>query len=275
MPLQLIDAAFGDSPGAFDVSPAAFPLGPDNVLQARWFRAVALGGLGRYAAAAADLRYLTRGPAPAAMRSLAFSATASHLRQCGQHRIALAWDGRAVSAADDAVSLADALVGLAADNLGRGEFTAAGRLLARAAEVDPAASGAASADDPWWRSGRVTLRRQWVGAELALYSGDSATARAIVEQMDADTPSLRHRLKTVLIGAATAAASGDAGEATVMAQEVFGTSHEHRQRPLQWAAAMLLRSLDPDGPWVRAVNTLSSWMYVPEVGLHRAVGAGR
>lgn len=275
MSLQLIDAAFGESPRAFGESPAGFPLGTGDVDQARWFRAVALGGLGRYAAAAADLRHLVRGSAPASMRSLAFSTMASHLRQCGEHRIALAWDGRAIASADDAVSRADALIGLAADNLGRGEFGAARRLLARAAEVDPVAAGESPSGDPWWRSGRLTLRRHWVGAELALYSGDSATAREIVDQMADDAPSVRHRLKTVLIGAAAAASTGDAGEATVMAQEVFGMSHQHGQRPLQWASAMLLRSLDPEGPWTQAVNMLSSWMDAPEVGLHRTVGADR
>jgi len=273
--LQLIDAAFGGSPGAFEESPSAFPLGPEEAPELRWFRAVALGGLGRYAAAAADLRCLTRGRAPASMQSHAFSTTASHLRQCGLHRIALAWDGRAVAAADDVVSSADALIGLAADNLGRGDFGAAGRLLARVTAENPAAAGVPSADDPWWRSGRLTLRHQWVSAELALYSGDPATARAIVERMDPAPPSLRHRLKTALIGAAGAAAGGDAAAARRAAEEVFEETREHRQRPLQWASAMLLSSLDPDGPWPEAVNSLSSWMDAPGVGLHREVRDGR
>lgn len=264
--MRLIDAAFGDACGVF---PLPVARGPEE----RWLRAVTLGGQGRYAAAGAEIDQLLEDrTTPAQIRSLAFSATASHLRQCGLHSAALAWDGRALAMADTDDACADALIGLAADNLGRGDFAASERLLMRASQLMPPA---ARAEESWWRSGRLALRLHWVSAELALYSGRVEQARMVLADTDDAAPSLRHRLKTALISAATAAAVGDTDGATAMATTVFTDAREHGQRPLQWASAMMLRSIDPDGSWADSVQELSTWMYVPRAGLRRPVGVDR
>ncbi|WP_433504209.1 hypothetical protein ACQP04_31945 [Pseudonocardia halophobica] len=64
----------------------------------RWTAAVALGGQGRYASAAALLEDLVRDPrVPVEVRAHAFVTRASHLRQRGGHALAERFDGRALA----------------------------------------------------------------------------------------------------------------------------------------------------------------------------------
>ncbi|MGW0440278.1 hypothetical protein ACWDYD_17145 [Nocardia sp. NPDC003054] len=90
----------------------------------RWYRAVALGAQGRYAAARAELSTLSRARIDPALRSRVESTRGSLLRQLGGHAAAAAFDGRAATLAlgaagtDRAEALADAYTGLAADALG-------------------------------------------------------------------------------------------------------------------------------------------------------------
>ena len=110
---------------------------------------------------------ITAGP----LASLAHSTHGSFLRQLGWHTLARGWDGRAFAlAGDDPEARADALIGLAADALGVGRFAAAATLLTRAdAALDGAELTPLTAD-------RLAVRRGWVGAELAMASGDGSTA---------------------------------------------------------------------------------------------------
>lgn len=228
-----------------------------------WQRAVDLGAQGRAAAARRVLSTLTADPAVSpSVASLAHSTRASLLRQAGGHGPARVGDGRACllavgatrpsSGADGAADAGwlsaawlDGLVGLAADNLGLGDFAASRRLLDRAAEHAAACSVLESAD--WRTAARTRLRLSWVRSEWGLYSGDLDTARAAAaasaELVDA-VPSDRHRVKTDLIGAAVAAASGETEAAVAAGRGVYERAAAGGLLPLQWAAAALLSGVD-------------------------------
>ena len=151
----LASAAFGADPGRWPLLDAGTPL-------EQWWRAVAAGGQGRYGSAQGELAALRRTAGPLA--SLAHSTQGSLLRQLGWHEEARRWDGRAVLlAGDDAEARVDALVGLAADALGVGRFAVSAKLLERAR-----GTLAAATDPPH----RLAVRVEWVGAELAMATGD-------------------------------------------------------------------------------------------------------
>lgn len=140
----------------------------------RWLAAVALGGQGRFAAAATLLRALLADPAtPTGVAAHAAVTLAAHRRQQGGHAPARMLDARGLRLAaaapaaaacpdgtDPAAARVDALVGLAADALGLGDPVAA-RLLDAADAVG----------HPSWRT---AVRIGWVRAELALYGGRAA-----------------------------------------------------------------------------------------------------
>ncbi|MBJ7291039.1 hypothetical protein [Williamsia sp.] len=239
---DLQDVAFGSRPG-FAMPPGRTGDGGAGIDS--WMRAVASGARGHYAAASAELDRACGSTANPAVRSLASSTRASHLRQAGRHAAARRHDGEALrwvaDPASDAVSRAaalDALIGLAADSLGTAQFDLADRLLARCED-----SLARIDDDPWIWTGRLRLRHLWVRTESALYRGD---ARRAHEQMldgrdliDA-CPSVRHRIKTDLIAAATSAATGDSVVAIRAASGCADAARTHGQLPLEWAATSLL-----------------------------------
>ncbi|GGF32209.1 hypothetical protein [Williamsia phyllosphaerae] len=235
--------AFGSRPGS-----AITPMrsrGGETAIDS-WMRAVAAGARGHYAAASAELDRADRSTADPAVRSLAYSTRASHLRQAGRHARARRHDGEALwwatGEATDAVARAavlDALIGLAADSLGSARFDLADRLLARCEIV------LAGMDDgePWIWTGRLRLRHLWVRTESALYRGEAHRARTAmlerVELLDA-CPSVRHRIKTDLIAAAASAATGATAEAAQVAIECADAARTHGQLPLEWAATSLL-----------------------------------
>jgi hypothetical protein len=137
----------------------------------RWLAAVALGGQGRFAAAATLLQHLLADRAtPPAVAAHAAVTLAAHRRQQGGHGLARPLDARGLRLAagapvaaacpdgtDAAAARVDALVGLAADALGTGD-PVAGRLLDTAEAVG----------HPSWRT---AVRIGWVRAEAALYGG--------------------------------------------------------------------------------------------------------
>jgi hypothetical protein len=239
---MLAEAAFGACPGraATELPGAAHPLDT-------WYRSVILGGQGRYAAAREELRSLRASTTDPVLLSLAASTEGSLLRQLGWHARAAAFDGRAAglilptgSGDRDALgpdrtdAVCDALTGLAADALGTGRLALATRLLRRSHDELTQAGAPAS-----WRP---LIRWHWVCAETALASGaadtaapHAATALALAE----DGPSVRHRVKSRLLVAATAAASGDGERARVLADEVAEQCREHGLLPLRWASSML------------------------------------
>ena len=224
-----------------------------------WQRAVELGAQGRAAAARRVLATVADDPRSAsAVVSLAHSTRASLLRQAGGHGVARIGDGRACLLAVDATTAPsesewlhaawlDGLIGLAADNLGLGDFAASQRLLDRAAAH--AAAQPRNDDADWRTAARTALRLSWVRCEWGLYSGRMDVARAAASrsaELVAVVPSPRHRIKAALIGAAVAAAGGDVDAAATAGRGVVADAAEHGFLPLQWAAAALLSGVDGD-----------------------------
>ena len=230
----------------------------------RWHRAAAHGAAGHVARADTELEMLRDEATRAgdtALESLCLSTRASLLRQAGRHDRALVSDARALAAiglpgpagaADGRWAFAarmDALVGLAADNLGRFAFGASERLLRRARSLMAAA--APDAGD-WECALRPMLRCEWVSAELDLYRGEPAAARIHAQaglDLLAELPAqrhTRHRMKTDLIAAAVDAATGDAAAAVERGQACRRAAADAGLLPLQWAATALLGSLVSD-----------------------------
>lgn len=239
-----------------------------------WWRAVALGGAGHYAAARSALRRLSGATTDPVLLSLAASAQGSLLRQLGWHERAAGWDGRAAAlvlpavsaaragslrpgspaletaAADsggyarrpDAVdAAADALIGLAADALGVGRTALSTRLLDRCtALLDrpvPAGSGSGGPERP-----RARVRWHWVRAETALADGrgepaliDAEAALTLAER----GPSVRHHIKSRLLVAAASSAAGQPDRARALAQRIDEECRAAGLVPLRWACAML------------------------------------
>lgn len=176
--------------------------------------AVALGGQGHYAAAAAELGRLMADPqVPAGVAAHAAITRGAHRRQLGGHSAARRDDAlglRLAAAApaacpdadgtDPRAARIDALVGLAADAVGLADPVGA-RLLLDAAD-------AASRGHPSWR---LPVRIAWVRAELALVRGLARDApgparRAIEGSLAAG--SLRHVVKSRIVLAVALAAAG-------------------------------------------------------------------
>ena len=225
----LATAAFGNEPGTW-------PLPGASTLQQLWLRAVASGGQGRYGSAYGDLAALRRASADPRLASLAHSTQGSLLRQLGWHTLARGWDGRALALAGaDPEARADALIGLAADALGVGRFAAAAALLTRA---DTELSDI-SAD-------RLGVRRRWVGAELAMATGDGVTAVRHAEEgveRAAALASVRHQVKSDVVLAAALCSSGAPERAGAVALTALEATGRYGLTPLRWALACLLIDL--------------------------------
>jgi hypothetical protein len=228
----LAAAAFGDDPGCWPLPAARTPL-------EGWLRAVAAGGQGRYGGALAELAGLGRDVRTGPLASLANSTHASFLRQLGGHAPARRWDGRALALAGPNVeAAADALIGLAADALGMHRFAASAALLERARSL-LAAGG----------TGRVALRLAWVGAELAMVSGDQTAAVRHAErarELAATAPSLRHRVKTDMVLAAALCSAGRLQRARTLGGKALTVTEGLGLVPLQWALACMLVDIGGD-----------------------------
>jgi hypothetical protein len=227
----LATAAFGNEPGTWPLPTASTP-------HQLWLRAVASGGQGRYGSAHGDLAALRRAPATPRLVSLAHSTQGSLLRQLGWHTLARGWDGRALAlAGTDHGARADALIGLAADALGVGRFAAAATLLTRAdAALAPAELSDNSAE-------RLAVRRQWVGAELAMAAGDGATAVRHAEEgveLARAIASVRHQVKSDVVLAAALCSAGVTERARAVAETALEATGEFGLTPLRWALACLL-----------------------------------
>ncbi|MGH3424943.1 MAG: hypothetical protein ACRDO8_09450 [Nocardioidaceae bacterium] len=245
-------AAFGDRTGV-DVAAALSQVSQQPAARQRneWLAAVVLGARGRYAAAAALLDPL-RAAADPVLASLAASALASQRRQLGGHAAARVLDATALgriaplghpeAAESDGVDAAgarhDAVLGLAADAVGRGVPSEAVRLLT-----------VAGREGAGWR-GRV--RAAWVSAECHLATGDRPRAVRDSERAFEDARSVgaaRHRAKSGLVLAAALAAEGtERGRrrARALATEVLESSLERVFLPLAWPSALLLADLLPE-----------------------------
>ncbi|MEU2041287.1 hypothetical protein [Nocardia niwae] len=246
----LAEAAFGADPGR-----AAADLPSTSDALAGWYRAVVLGGQGRYAAARAELRRVCNHSSDPVLLSLAGSTEGSFLRQLGWHERAAAFDGRAAALILDAEAeteaaaggsaenaggyrpsradaICDALTGLAADALGTGRLALADRLLRRS-------SAAARQYGAGWRP---AIRLGWVSAETALaaeHFESAAEHAAEALELAERSPSLRHQVKSRLLVAAADVARGAPGTSGVSAEEVAEQCREYGLLPLRWACAML------------------------------------
>ncbi|WP_200797329.1 hypothetical protein [Streptoalloteichus hindustanus] len=241
---ELRRAAFGDLP---DRPVWADARSPDP--RRRWLAAVALGGQGRYAAAATALAGLV-GHADPVLASLAATTLASHRRQLGAHAEARVWDGRALrrmaeenwrTAGDHSVEFpeinsadarADALVGLAADAIGLGRIGVARRLDTAARAVDQVSS-------------RSAIRRDWVGAEIELASGNPQAAIACAERAvvrTSECPSIRHQVKSDLILGVALVTADDARGAAVL-RRALDAALQRGLPPLAWPSALVLAGL--------------------------------
>ncbi|SDD98294.1 hypothetical protein [Actinokineospora iranica] len=254
------DAAFGPTPG---LCPPAVESANSRPRES-WLAAVALGGRGYYAAAAARLWPLVRGP-DAVLAALAAAALASHRRQLGDHAGARSLDGTGLRALADAGLLnpdgidadhsdragdptasegadaraarSDVLLGLAADAVGLGRPDEARRLFG---------IEATSADAGW----RAVIRRGWVAAEIELSAGRAAAAVAparAAERAAARSASVRHRAKSALVLGAALAAAGERAAARESITVALAAARRHGLRPLVWPCALVLADLDPAG----------------------------
>jgi hypothetical protein len=178
------------------------------------------------------------------LASLAHSTQGSFLRQLGWHTLARGWDGRALALAGaDPEARADALVGLAADALGIGRFAAAATLLTRADSAMVVARLSAQVAD------RLAVRRRWVGAELAMASGDGATAVSHAEEAVglAETmtgASARHRVKSDVVLAAALCSAGATERARAVGEIALDATGRLGLIPLRWALACLLIDIE-------------------------------
>lgn len=225
---------------AFGTQPQSWPLPTATTPRQLWLRAVAAGGQGRYGSAYRDLAVVRRSGCGGRWVSLAHSTQGSFLRQLGWHAQARGWDGRALAlAGTDPEAGADALVGLAADALGVGRFAAAATLLTRA---DAVLAPATVAD-------RLAVRRRWVGAELAMASGEgdvavrrAAEAVELAQSMGSGPvgPSARHRVKSDVVLAAALCSAGRTDRARTVAEAALEATERFGLIPLRWALACLL-----------------------------------
>lgn len=209
-------AAFGATPQA--PVRLASGIAPPPASQ-RWMAAVALGGQGRYAAAAALLQRLLVDPTvPPGTAAHAAVTLASHRRQQGGHALARGADALGLSLAtaalrapgavpepdaagtDPLAARIDALVGLAADAVGTAAPDVAQRLLDRAAQE-------AAGHGSW----RLAVRIGWVRAELALLRGRHGDAVAPAEtalERARGAGAARHGVKSAIIHTVACAAAG-------------------------------------------------------------------
>jgi hypothetical protein len=235
MPVDpLTAAAFGEHPGCWPLPAAHTPL-------EYWLRAVAAGGQGRYGCARADLASLRRRISSGRLLSLAHSTHGSFLRQLGGHALARGWDGRAWALAGRHTEAGvDALIGLAADALGMRRFSASAALLSRARSL---------LDDTQAAPERQALRLAWVGAELAMVSGDGAAAVREAEracELATMFSSVRHRVKTDVVLAAALCGAGHIARARTVGDGAFAATKALGLMPLHWAVASMLVDIGSD-----------------------------
>jgi hypothetical protein len=241
---DLTATAFGSQPGRWPLPSAGTP-------RQLWLRAVGAGGQGRYGSARNDLATLLRMAPDDRLASLAHSTQASFLRQLGWHRLASGWDGRALALAGaDPEAAADALIGLAADALGAGRLAAAAALLSRA---DPMVAEAPV--------DRLSVRRAWVAAELAMACGDSAAAVRNAE-MAVDLAARttrggsRHAVKSDVVLAAALCSAGAVDRARSLGEATLELTGRLGLVPLRWAVACLLIDLLNAGSAARPIAGL-------------------
>lgn len=242
---ELRRAAFGDLLSPPPAQFARAQLTTAESARSRLLAAIVLGAQGRYAAAATLLRELGRLPDPV-IAAHAMTTLASHRRQLGGHLAARRLDSEALrrgcgaSGGEDPDGLdargafADALLGLAADNLGAGRLSAARRLR--------------SAALPHVTAWRTRVRTGWVTAEIELAAGRPEAATAPAEAaLDLATAAgaRRHVIKSRLVLAAALIATGAAERAEGLVSAALAAAEKYELRSLSWPAGVLAARLWP------------------------------
>lgn len=211
--------------------------------------------------------------------ALCTATQASWERQAGRHSAAAALDDQALQlvrrelpreeggmAPDTAeylqlLALADATTGRAADTLGNDVEGDAQQFLQQGDEVlvalqeceFPTELTVVLQENPdntvWGYCGlhtiRTVIRHSWVNAEVAMSLGDWKRAQTFATQaveLSGRWFSPRHQVKSLLVDAA-ATSGTDPQAAHKKAEIVVRNAHTAKFLPLEWAAAMLLRSL--------------------------------
>jgi hypothetical protein len=163
--------------------------------------------------------------------------------------LARGWDGRALALAGaDSEAAADALIGLAADALGVGRLAAAATLLSRAEPI--------AAEVP---QHRLSIRRAWVAAELAMAAGDGAAAvrnAEVAVELAATTVSARHRAKSDVVLAAALCSAGAVDRARSLGAATLELTGRLSLVPLRWAVACLLVDLVDTGSATPSIEEL-------------------
>lgn len=216
---------------------------------ASWLLGVALGACGRYGEAEQVLTPLLPEaptaalPAPpwALPASLACSTLASHRRQLGRHAEAEVLDVLACRVAEPlgpqaGPALADALVGLVADAVGRGDAAAATRRL------DRARTFLDSCPALGWRP---RVRLGWVRAEVALLGrrGDVAAAAAEAALRAAQRARAPRHVAKSLLFLGVARAGADPAEAVALLYRASAAAEGLGALPLVWPCRAVLAGL--------------------------------
>jgi len=203
--------------------------------EATWLRAVALGAHGRYGAAHQVLATIG---SESPWASLADSTAASLLRQIGRHADAHGRDIVALERARATTDHFEALLGLAADAVGLGDYSAA------EARWDEACAWARSGTDSW----RHAIRLGWVEAEIALLDDrprDAADAAARTVSLSVRAGAERHRAKSLLFEGVARADCDERVESARLLRASLGLSERLGAWPLVWPAASVAARLVP------------------------------
>lgn len=257
-------ALAGDPKVALETRPKGRPAGIEPADS--WLAGVALAALGRYAEAIGRLTEESVAASRLAPRCQA--TVASVYRQVGMHGRARErdlWAVRRACAAGDRVAIVDARLGLAADAVGLGEVRAARAHVHGAARALPAGGGGSWTHDHWPRQ---RVRLEWVRCEVALLSGDVATAAARAESAVAACAgrSPRHLAKSLMFRGVAVAAPGDGLDDLRRAAELADAVGA---APLLWPTNLLLARHAPD-PRERAQAHRSAADAYTYIGAHLA-----
>ena len=184
--------------------------------QSLWVRAYVASSRGEFTTARALCEPLAASARSRQVRVAAAITLASVLRQTSRHAAAERWDRVALEQARADVERAHALIGLAADAIGRGRVSACEARLAEA--------GAFGLEEDW----RVHVRLDWVRVERALTIGRArdglAPGRSAVRR-SRKADALRHVAKSRLFyGVALA----DAGFAAAAQRELSAAARGAR-----------------------------------------------
>ena len=224
---------------------------------AAWLLGVCLGAAGKFGSALAVLEPLaaqsgTDVPERRLFAALAAASAASVHRQLGQHESAKSLDEQGLALAEGgAEPTFDALLGLAADNVGLGDAPAArGRLTEAAAIAEPRAD--------WWRQ-KVELA--WVQAEAALLEGNPAAAIATLSPAITSAElsgAPRYVSKSLLFLGVAQVQSGQLPDAEATLRRAATLAESLGAVPLLWPSRALLGALLEESAPAESAQSLAA-----------------